>query len=590
MSAYRTPDAASSDADIAASPAQEKSSDEGSGSGSGRLVLGGYLIAGVLALVPVVRMIGTVLDGSKMQRADYWMMLPRFLNPGRGLDFVGLFHFQNEHPVVVPQFLYWLNVRAFSGSNITLGLVVVGLVVGQLVVVALLLRHRAFRPLDRMVIIVLASVLLFDLTGTHNFASAMSGTAWLSANLFALIAVYLRSRDRPVSAFALAVVAAVSYGTGIIAWPAVIATGVCRRPIKECWREWPYTVGFVATYAWYRASGPGGSGEFSDPMAVIRASANMCGFVLGLHGHAGELIGYIALIGVPVLAIYFFGFSRVPGTSAWVGLATYGWLAMMEISAGRIVLVKVGTPDRYTSLPAITWIGFASLLVLARRDVARRLTESREKASASPLRRFTNAWVVLVIAVPLMLGGWTAGQGFADRFIAQNPEQERIEIALRFGLSNNTRLLLGIFGSSANITDLLRDTGHYPFVGSWDLDCGLHGKRIPVAAGGKPPAITGEVLSSRRARDVLRSVDITGRVSDTRRIRCIVVANGRGVVVGAATVGDDVAGPGVHRPSETEFRALASAGARVYNVFVILEDDATPRLLGTVRANEITFG
>ena len=61
----------------------------------------------------------------------------------------------------------------------------------------------------------------------------MSGAAWLSANLFALIAVYLRSRDRRGWAFAVAIVAGVSYGTGLMAWPAVIATGVSRRPLRD---------------------------------------------------------------------------------------------------------------------------------------------------------------------------------------------------------------------------------------------------------------------------------------------------------------------------------------------------------------------
>ena len=89
--------------------------------------------------------------------------------------------------MVVPQSIYWLNLQLFSGSNIALGLVVVALVVGHLVVVALLLRHSALRPVERMAIFVVASALLFDLTGTWNFSKAMSGTAWRSGSAFVTI-------------------------------------------------------------------------------------------------------------------------------------------------------------------------------------------------------------------------------------------------------------------------------------------------------------------------------------------------------------------------------------------------------------------
>ena len=167
--------------------------------------------------------------------------------------------------MVVAQFIYWLNLRLFSGSNITLGFVVLALVVGQLVVIALLLRQSAFRPVERMAIFVAASALLFDLTGTWNFSKAMSGTAWFSANLFAITAVYLRSRDRRGLAFGVAVLAAVSYGTGIAAWLAVIATGVSHRPVRQWWREWPYAVGFAATFVWYQLSGPADERGAFDP-------------------------------------------------------------------------------------------------------------------------------------------------------------------------------------------------------------------------------------------------------------------------------------------------------------------------------------
>ena len=150
-----------------------------------------------------------------------------------------------------------------------------------------------------MVIFVLASATLFDLTGTWSFSKAMSGTPWLTASLFALVAVYLRSRDWLWIAVGAAVLAAMSYGTGLVVWPALIATGACRRPIRKVWREWPYAVGLVATLLWYRESrmsGSEGLSSFSDPSGLFRAAATTVGVVFGLHGDSGRLIGEAVLI------------------------------------------------------------------------------------------------------------------------------------------------------------------------------------------------------------------------------------------------------------------------------------------------------
>ena len=80
-----------------------------------------------------------------------------------------------------------------------------------------------------------------------------------------------------------------------------------------------------------------------------------------------------------------------------------------------------------------------------------------------------------------------------------NTTQEVREIALHLGLTDNTTFLLAGYGKT-HVTDLLIATGHYPFVDSWDLDCGLLGKHVAVPEHGDGQAATGEVLSTRRVR------------------------------------------------------------------------------------------
>jgi hypothetical protein len=544
-------------------------------------LVGGYAVAAVVALVPVVRMVGIVLEGSVLQYADYWMMLDTFTRPDGSLDVGGLFEFQN-HPVVVPQLVYWVNLQLFSGSNISLGLFVVALVLAQLGIVALMLRQSALHPLERMVLFVLASALLFDLTGTWNFAKAMSGTAWLTANLFALAAVYMRSCDRHVPAFGLAGLAAVSYGTGVVAWPAVIATGVSRRPPREAWREWPYAVGLAATVVWNRLSVSGGGQiKWPSPFEITGVTASMFGHVLGLGGTLGEAVGYLVLVGVPVVAIHLGLASRAAGVAGWVGVATFGWLATLEIATVRHQWLSiVSDQSRYSSLPALTWLGLAALVCYAARRAGHRLAAhqwTRPAALNAPA-------LCAVIGVPLLIGALVAGRRFPDEMAATKPDQELVEVALRLEMTDGTWYLTGPLGEPTSLTALMRATSHYPFVESWDLDCGLLGERIEEVRAADPRSSVGEVMAAAPVAFLPSAVEISGRVTAERSVRCVVIADGQDRVIGAATLAaTHDAAPG------TGFRALARRGSLVYRAYVIFERDPTPhRLDGQLAARDIT--
>ena len=237
----------------------------------------------------------------------------------------------------------------------------------------------------------------------------MSGTAWFTANLFAISAVYLRSRDRRWPSFAIAVLAAISYGTGIVAWPAVIATGASRRPVRQWWREWPYAVGFAVTFVWYRLSDPGNSYP-SDPVEIVRGAAGMLGFVFGFSGVAGELVGCVALIGVPTLVVGLWLSSRQAAVAGWIGVATFGWLATLELAYGRVT--TTGAQNRYSSLAAYTWLGLAALTMYTLRGVGERLAGRRVNGSKTVL---TSPWMSIVVVVPLFLGAVVAGRPHATR-------------------------------------------------------------------------------------------------------------------------------------------------------------------------------
>jgi hypothetical protein len=537
------------------------------------MLMAGYALAAVLVLVPVVRMASIVLDGSVLQYADYWMMLDNFTRPDGGLDVGGLFEFQN-HPVVLPQLIYWVNLQLFSGSNVSLGLFVVAVALAQLGVVALLLRQSALGSFERMALLVLASALLFDLAGTWNFAKAMSGTAWLTTNLFALAAVYLRSRDRRAPAFGLAALAAVSYGTGVVAWAAVIATGLSRRRLREWWREWPYAVGLIATVVWNRLGASGGADiRWPSPLEVAAVTARMFGHVLGLEGTVGQVVGYVVLVGVPVIAIHLAIASRAAGVAGWVGVATFGWLGSIQIGTLRYDWLSIfGDQSRYTSLPALTWLGLVALVCYAAPHASHLL---RARGWARPAAALTGPTICAVIGVPVLAGALAAGRTVADEIAATRPGQQLAEVALRLDMTDRTRYLTGPVGEPTTVTELMRATGHYPFVESWDLDCGLLGERIDGAEAAGRSGPVGDVVAGEPALFLPSAVEISGRVRVERPVRCVVITNGQGEVIGAATLAVTHDGT-----SDAGFRALARGGGFVYRGYAVFEDDPRPYPLG----------
>lgn len=548
----------------------------------------GWVLTVAVAAVPVVRMVRLIMQGSSLQYADYWMMLPRFLNPDGSLDVNGLLTFQNEHPVVVAQFIYWLNVRLFSGSNVSLGLIVVGIVLGQLAVVALMIRRSSFRPVEQMTLFALASALLFDPSGSWNFAKAMSGTAWLTANLFAVIAVYLRSRDRRWAALAFAMLAASSYGTGAVAWVAVIAVGCSKRPFRQWWREWPYALGLLATIAWYRvagvAQGPVPEVFPTGPADILRTAARLFGAVLGLSDTPAEVVGAVAVLGIPVLALVLALRSRDRDVSAWIGLATFGWLAALEIAAGRLqTILLFGEQGRYASLPALGWIGLAGMGLVMLRSLGRRLIASGRNRSG---RAASSPWLPSAVIAVLVVAALFAGQDNATALGKSPIRQAIVELALQMGIADGKNfLLIGLDGGAPiEVTDLLKQVGHYPFNHPIDDACGPNRKQVdPKVGRAENPATRearGSVVNGEGVLGVAGAVQITGYVVESRPIRCVFITNGQGVVVGPAKLG--IASlPGVDSSRDrVGFVGLATGMYGSYLAYVLYEGDDQPYLLG----------
>jgi hypothetical protein len=103
------------------------------------------------------------------------------------LDLANLFRHNNEHVVVIPKLIYAANYLTTSGSNT--GLIIYSLAVGIACTGLLLVLARETlldTPWRLMLCALLFPLAMFSAKLTHSYFLGMSGTIWLTADLFVI--------------------------------------------------------------------------------------------------------------------------------------------------------------------------------------------------------------------------------------------------------------------------------------------------------------------------------------------------------------------------------------------------------------------
>ena len=127
---------------------------------------------------------------------DYWSNVTGLITAdGVKLTLGNLFRHNNEHIIVIPKLVYAANYWLTSGSNI--GLIVYSLALGAACAALLLwLALPLFRdaPIRMMLCAVLFPLAMFSAKLSHSYFLGMSGTIWLTADLFVILSAAALAR------------------------------------------------------------------------------------------------------------------------------------------------------------------------------------------------------------------------------------------------------------------------------------------------------------------------------------------------------------------------------------------------------------
>jgi hypothetical protein len=518
-----------------------------------------------LALVPAAAMTIEVSKAPELHFVDYWYALVRFVNLDGSLNFGGLWKASNEHLIAVPSMLYYGDATIFGGDQRILGYLDILIVLATVVLIRFAIP-RSLPVVVRASIVFATSALVFSLHGLHNFSHAMSGAAWLTANLISVGALLFAVKGKWLPAWGMALLGSITYGTAFAAWPSLALVAIMRK--EPMWRRiLPLAAGAVIVGGWMSVNhNAAGSGTESDIGTAIYGLFAVIGKIwtannTGMAVFAGAVIvaGYAVMATVKA--------AKEPELRFWWGLGCHGFFGSAMIAISRIDFgLDYSQHSRYTSVSVLVSLPLLVIIGTVVHGFAKR------------------HWRKLAVAFGIAgILGFALGVPTADTVRAEDADHEIKSVALRAGYLNAFGWALPPEGHQ--LVPRLEALGHYPFNDDFTLGCGgpelgdtidLTGvDEMGFPTGGRTPASPAGIVDKVEEKPGSRLVWgwATG-VKDP--VRCTVLVDSSGKVVGGGVsdrVRSDIAQQYLGINADTGF-GMVGPDEEDLRVVVILESGA----------------
>ncbi|HEX2903889.1 MAG TPA: hypothetical protein VHO01_10590 [Jatrophihabitans sp.] len=512
----------------------------------------------LLAACPILLMLDRVYRSTDLNYADFWSALSRITNPDGSVKLRGFFTYQNEHPFLVPQLLYYLDIKLFHGTNRSLGYYVLLLGIATLALMYRLLP-KVWPTTSRVLFLVAASAIVFCPTGAWNYVRGMSGTAWLTANVLSLLAILAMTRGRTVIAVTLAAVALLSYGTGFGAPVALVVIAVLRRDAR--WKLLLPAGLFVgAGIVYYLTANGGTSGHPSrDPALLIQTFLTNLSTLWDSNGDSTALL--LGALGLALAAVAFLRYwprrAEFTDLVPWWALLAYTLVGAALISVGRSqVFDGNGSQSRYISVTALFWVAVAVLAI-----------------RTAPVRLVRRAAIgALVLAVFVF---WGASPQIFMTASNESAVQNETAAAMQVGAVDPFRQR--VFQIDDQI-QRLKNLHAYPFVSSYRIGCGY--KPFDTVDLAKvqqlPTTMYPNLISFDTDKTVGSTRQVTGWVYRPGvATTCVLLVDGSGKIVGGGSAHvprSDVAASNPALPQDAGFDAVAPVSAGTTTILLGFAD------------------
>lgn len=499
-----------------------------------------------------------VYHATDLNYTDFWSALSRITKPDGGIKLRGFFTYQNEHPFLVPQILYYLDIKLLHGTNRGLGFLVVLLAIGSVALVYRLLP-KTWPAVGRLAFLIAASAIVFCPAGAWNYVRGMSGAAWITANVFALAGIAAMCRRRTLLAIGFAALALLTYGTGFGVPVALVVIALLRREVR--WKVLlPAGLFLAAGVVYYLTAHAGTSGHPShDPGLLTQTFLTNLSTLWDSNGDSTALL--LGALGLALAAgaflIYWPRRDEMTDLLPWWGLLAYTLVGAALISLGRSqVFEGNGSQSRYISVTSLFWVTVAVLAI--------------RTAPTQTVRRIAVGAVAVAVTV-----FWGASPQTFATASNESASQNEAAVAMQVGATDP-------FASQIyNINDQVSRLKHlhaYPFVSSFRIGCGYK-PNDHVDMSGVKMLDTGFYPG-------FAGFDHDDVIGQTRRVsgwvfrpdfptKCVLLVDSTGKIVGGGSARiprSDVASISPFYPQDAGFDAVAPTSAGTTTILIGFSD------------------
>ena len=476
---------------------------------------------------------------SSLPDSDYWGNISGIVTEtGVRIGLDALLRHNNEHIVVIPKLVYAANYLVTSGSNT--GLIVYSLAVGIAITAVLLFLARDLlidTPWRLLLCALLFPLVMFSAKLTHSYFLGMSGTIWLTADLFVILsaaalarAVSAESSNWLVLSLLAALFGVLAYSTAIymLIVLAIYCAAKHLRPQLPGPASRPLLLGTALAALLVLGLG---LAFRNAPKAKPDLAFDIVGlveFVLIYLGNALttgplRLVAGLVILGAGIVSIWRLAAERrVKETLLWVILFFFAPFNALMTGIGRLGYgVKIAATSRYQSVTAITLIAMIVLVLSALPKIASSRLEI--------LLRNVAFGALLACAAVIAID-----RSYVANYTARNERKVVAEIAMRQGIEGNQHLkaVTPALGQLDRALPVLRTAKHAPF--DWRSRCeGLLGQTIAAQAG--PTVGRIETSSSYKvSHGDGRALELSGFAERNGvTAECIVLVDGTHTAIGA---------------------------------------------------------
>ena len=493
----------------------------------------------VTAIAAALTFRRAITPWSTLPDSDYWGNISGIVTEsGVRLGLDTLLRHNNEHIVVIPKLVYAANYLVTSGSNT--GLIVYSLAVGIAITALLLFLARKLlidMPWRLLLCALLFPLVMFSAKLTHSYFLGMSGSIWLTADLFVILsaaalarAVTVESSSWLLLSLLTALIGVLAYSTAI--YMLIVLVIVCAAKLLRPKLPGPSSRPVLLGIAMIALLVLGLGAAFRNaPKAKPDFAFDIIGlveFVLIYLGNAFttgpmRLVAGLVILGAGVASIWRLAAERrIKETLLWVVLFFFAPFNALMTGIGRLGYgVKIAATSRYQSVTAITLIAMIVLVLAA----------LPKTASSRRERLWRNVAFGTLLACAAIIA---IDRSYVANYTARNERKVVAEIAMRQGIEGSQHLKAATpaFGQLDRALPVLRAAKHAPF--HWRSRCeGMLGQTIAEPAG----PVVGRIETSsayKVSHGDGRALELSGFAQRNGvTAECIVLVDGTHTAIGA---------------------------------------------------------